>query len=504
MLLLLCASTTMRTTSLIATALLTLDIYITPAAARLLAARTDDLWTVNIDNSPAPSPQDGPPLSANASRDKSLLPGQVGGIVGAYLLAVAIVGLALLLIGRRRRHEAQQSIKALDVEMIKPQLGESGFYPTPISPADQRRNFSWPSPERTDRNPYIFPTTTSPNALAQGDPFVDRRIVEADRDLLARDLEDIYAHVMEQDEAKARGITLKAAPIPPRMQGHQSPRNDMPPPAPQRQPGDRPTSHRSPKSQKPGPLDMDRSRGEKTPSRASSLISSLKSPKRRGIRGMQISSPIATPLSGHFPGEASDEEPLSPRYHTPPPPPPVPTDQMPYRGHSRNASTDPSPISPSRSIDQQLSYPRSHQPASHHYTTSQTSSLHSRDPTSATSQTPLYTYPASATASANASTRALPFRAYEPNAASPAVSNMTKTTVLERTTAADGGPRTGLKSPWMAGAVPYSPYMPFTPVLPVTPRLVTKQERKARKKEEGRGPVLEMIKSDDEVWGDAY
>jgi len=77
---------------------------------------------------------------------------------------------------------------------------------------------------------------------------------------------------------------------------------------------------------------------------------------------------------------------------------------------------------------------------------------------------------------------------------------MTKTTVLERASPLSPG----IKTPWSAGAVPYSPYQPFSPVTPMTPRLVTKEERKRAKKAEGRGPVVEMIKSDAEMWDSGY
>jgi hypothetical protein len=39
---------------------------------------------------------------------------------------------------------------------------------------------------------------------------------------------------------------------------------------------------------------------------------------------------------------------------------------------------------------------------------------------------------------------------------------------------------------------------------PYTPTLVTRQERKMRKKLEGRAPVLEMIKSEEELWDSGY
>ncbi len=104
----------------------------------------------------------------------------------------------------------------------------------------------------------------------------------------------------------------------------------------------------------------------------------------------------------------------------------------------------------------------------------------------------------------NNSTRSLPFRAFDPplGISSPTFSQSTKTTVLERKAPAVMSP--GLKTPWTAGAVPYSPYQPQTPLTPYTPTLVTRQERKMRKKLEGRGPVLEMIKSEEELWDSGY
>jgi hypothetical protein len=296
----------------------------------------------------------------------------------------------------------------------------------------------------------------------------------------------------------------------------------MPPPAPLQSASPPPQRSVTPKKvekSRPSNINIEEPK-QKSQSRASSIISSLKSPKRRGIRGM-ISSPIPTPLSTTFPspGNVSDEEPLSPRFYAPPPPPPVPTDQVPY-AHVRKNSQG-SPVSPTRSIAEQLSPYGAQQ--FHRPNPSQTSVQSSRDPasaTSATSQTPLFPsqsqrpppYPNKSTStvnlppSNNSSVRQLPLRQFEPAMQSPSFSYSTKTTVLERTSplspglTTGGGPRT----PWSAGAVPYSPYQPFSPMMPITPRLVTKEERKAMKKREARTPTLEMIKSDDELFDSAY
>ncbi|KAH7380906.1 hypothetical protein BKA64DRAFT_713458 [Cadophora sp. MPI-SDFR-AT-0126] len=470
---------------------------------------------LNIDWDPAPAPEDGPPISAHASRDKSLLPVQIGAILGSYLFCVCVVGVALLVIGRRLRFQIQNSTRALDIEMVESTFPKTAaFEPSPVSPGAPGggpRNFSWPSPEKDTKNPYVFPSInkspTTPNGLA--DPYVDTRIVEADREMLQRDLEDIYAHVMEQEDAKAKGVILKEMPLPPQLQKigpvpMGPPRTDSPP--------------KKVEKARPATLTLDEGK-TKSHSRTSSLISSLKSPRRKGIRGMRISSPIPTPVSATFPtSAASDEEPLTPRYYTPPPPPPVPKDQVPYT-HSRNTSGG----SPTRSLAEQLSPYRN---GSRHAPNPSQTSVQTQnsyrggggggggDPssaTSATSQTPLF-LPApkprqvqtSNPPSTNSSSRALPLRSFEPALQSPSFVPTTKTTVLERNIKPNGPHTGGLKTPWSAGAVPYSPYQPFSPMIPITPRLVTKEERKQKKKEEGRTPVLEMIKSEEELWDSGY
>jgi hypothetical protein len=500
------------------------------SSAGVLEKNSPKDYPLNIEWGPSPSPEDGPPLSAGASRDKSLLPAQIGGIVGAYLFSVCVVGFALVLIGRRLRQEVVYSPKALDIEMIQPHHQAYAIDTTPVSPGvktpNGTRNFSWPSPEKTDRQPYVFPSTnrspTTPPGI--GDPYVDTRIVDADRDMLQRDLEDIYAHVMEHEEAKAAGVNVKEMPPPKPPQGVAP----APAAAPQRQ-------NSSPKKiEKARPANINVEETKSIRSRTSSIMSALKSPRKKSVKSIEISSPIPTPSSSTFPKQhnhtSSDQEPLAPRYYSPPPPPPVPTDQVPYT-HSRNTSNV-SPTSPTRSIAEQLSHaPQSQAPQSqrHHPYPSQASvqstnrgDLSAKSAESTNSQTPLYSprlppqTQSQAVAShpnpfssnpplTNSSTRALPFRAFEPPLASPSfVSQTTKTTVLERTTASNGPQTGGLKTPWSAGAVPYSPYQPFSPVIPITPHLVTKQERKAKKKTEGRAPVRELIKSEDELWDSGY
>ncbi|KAJ4347423.1 hypothetical protein N0V95_005425, partial [Ascochyta clinopodiicola] len=96
----------------------------------------------------------------------------------------------------------------------------------------------------------------------------------------------------------------------------------------------------------------------------------------------------------------------------------------------------------------------------------------------------------------------LPFRSYQTSDA-PLKSPGIQTTVLDRRPdkLSLQTPRTGVPF------TPYSPYMPFTPITPVTPHLVTKRERKGKRKEGGRlGRVqeVELVKSPEEMFGDAY
>lgn len=526
--------------TIISCLVLSSNLYLAAAYSPITASNP-----LGIDYDPAPSPEDGPPLSAGALRNKSYLPAEIGGIVGAYVFIVVTLLVALWTVGRKLRREKRLSRRPADVEMIQPPYAFqfaadlSDAYPdhflaqnqdqdfaqkqiyhspiTPISPGTAAKNFSWPSPEKTDRNPYIFPTTNSAISPVASDPSVDLQVVQADRENLHRGLEDIYAHVMAQEEAKAAGVELP----PPPMPIYRASQSSLPSVAPQRL---------SKKSDKSRPTTLDVEGSKKPQSRASSFISSLKSPRKKNTRELQISSPIPTPLSSTFPTNyASDEEPLSPRYYSPPPPPPAPNGQdqsgFPY-SHSRNNSNDPSPVSPARSIAEQLSAVRlsNNQPQPFQHRMNQHSQSSIQTATSNTNRqipAPIQTQPArnplannplpalktgvnqnSTAGSANASTRTLPFRAFDPPAglSSPTFSQMTKTTVLERTTPLSPGMRT----PFTAGAVPYSPYQPQTPLIPVTPRLVTKEDRKRMKRHEKRAPVMELIKSDDEMWDSGY
>jgi hypothetical protein len=492
---------------------------------------------LGINYDPAPPPDKGPPLSAGSLRDPAYLPAQVGAIIGAYILALVVIGVALLTVGRRLRLESKVAKVQREVEMTESPVVQP--YPFPVSPrsGNTQTNFSWPSPDKAYPNPYVFPPT-SPRSVTTFRSAVDLQILAADKARMDKGLEDIYGHVMAHEEAKMAGKPPPEVPLP---------QNHFPM---QQLPASRTlTKERS----KPSTINIDKP--QKTSSRASSMLSAVMSPRKlKGLKGRHISSPIATPMSQNFPRDyASDEEPLSPISYNPPPPPPIPKDQVPYQHHSRNTSAatsnDPSPVSPGASIAERIesSYPPTRLPYTQHQPNpSQTSvgsskislglpanpkaqraglppistSL-SRQGTPATGAatttagaSAISVVPPPSGISTNTSTRTLPFRAFDPPPSLGVAASLTsptatsfapqvKTTVLERS-APSNLLSPGMRTPWTAGQVPYSPYMPQTPMTPFSPRLVTREERRMRKKLEARTPVVEMVRGEEEVWDSGY
>ena len=99
-----------RRSLLLPTALLTLLV------SHCVDARPYDF----LDNyrDPPLSPEKGPPASANASRDKSLLPAQICGVVAGYVVTVLIWGVLLLTVGRRMRRKSENSPRTLELSLL--------------------------------------------------------------------------------------------------------------------------------------------------------------------------------------------------------------------------------------------------------------------------------------------------------------------------------------------------------------------------------------------------
>ena len=198
-------------------------VYVSYTALVLLstastASALKDLWVVDIDNGPAPSPEDGPPFSAHATRDRALLPYQVAGIVGSYVGTVFILCTLLLTVGRKLRRQAQD-MAARPTEMVKP-MGRA-FDPSPISPLSSSGR-SWYSPRklrskksasgsvRSGRSGLSNPRSPGMDSVVS----FDANVIEADRLQRQSEMERLYAAVMAQDERKSQTALVTTAEVP--------------------------------------------------------------------------------------------------------------------------------------------------------------------------------------------------------------------------------------------------------------------------------------------------
>ncbi|EGS19637.1 uncharacterized protein CTHT_0041160 [Thermochaetoides thermophila DSM 1495] len=548
-----------------------------------------DLPPLILDYSPAPPPEEGPPLSRNAIRDPAYLPAQIGGIVGAYAFSLLLVACLLLALSKSRREhlrnrdnppenpviafnpfpqpfllqseeEYQRELEKFQTEQAQLELLEQQIEQSKklTLQTDLPRNFSFPSnvpPLSPSKSGFLHPplsptrslvTSTSPTStiLAAGiDLSVDQSVVHRDRAMAQQQLEEMYKHVLEFEQAKLEGREY-TVPIP---------------------------TPAKTKKEKNKPSSLNLSRDEKGHSRGSSILSFLKSPRKNktSMGSLNISSPIMTPMSGTFPRHEEQEmNPMPPRhYYAPPAFPTVPA-EPPRRPSAAGASSaaasqhiptpDDSPVS-DQSIDARLeaaniqaresretretqdAHPlRRATPglaAEHSREQSVASTPADHEPVSAVSErsttgllaasvSPTWSadLPASAPPSSNASNNGdsraegskssskptavreggmLPLRAYEPSAASPtAPSYATKQTVFTRTGPLSPGLLSGVpRTPWTGAPVPYTPYQPFSPVVPITPTVVTRADRKRMKKLEPKTPTVEMVKSQEEIWG---
>jgi hypothetical protein len=534
-------------------------------------------------------------LSAGALRDPAYLPAQIGGIVGAYALSLVLVALLLLALSRtRRQHIRNRDLPEAFLEFdpfpepyllqseeeYKNQLeqfqGEQIQKLTLQTDFPAVRNFSLPSasplsptrigPLSPTKSQYSLFTSHSPTStiLAAGvDLSVDQAIVGRDRAMAQQQLEEMYKHVMEQEQAKAEGREYVA----PQLTSPSS--NSV---------GASPMKTGAPKKERNKPSNLNLSRDEKAQSRGSSIFSFLKSPRKNKMQtgGLTISSPIMTPMSGTFPRHDSQEmNAIPPRHYAPAVPPPVPSD-LPFRRAAAASSTagshhlptpDISPVS-TQSIDSRIDaaaigqapsranarQARDTRLASHSRDVSVATSIGDYDPVSAVSErstsglvgnvglptspkpgvnrfpsfdslpasprpnqqsfqfhpppAPSSTTSSRPSAAGNGLTAvreggALPFRMYDqPALNSPtAPSYATKQTVFTRSAGPlSPGMMTGQRTPWTGAPVPYTPYQPFSPVVPITPSVVTRADRKRMKTTVPKTPTVEMVRDTDDVW----
>lgn len=371
--------------------------------------------------------------------NKPLLAIQIGSIVGAYVIFVAVLLALLIFVGRRLRRSVQSSNYSLHLEMLKPVRPPVSLDCSPVSPMSH----NLPSPRSSgfkswgSLNKASKPSQPSINGSMV---TVDESIVATDRQKAQDEMEMLYAAVMEHDAQKASGIDL-----PLRDPAHQarSPDSQLTNPFTDRD------SHGSDHSLAPLKSPMkgfNSSRLSKlfsTGSRSSPAPSKVNSPV--ALRKLPISSPMASPAPTTPQAYIPENPPLSPRIYNPGPPPTVP---------SRLQIESPGTGSPGRFRP-----------------------------------TPLNLTPGAA---ASPST-SLPFREAYPQQSAPA----TKTTFLERPSKLRTGPVTGMPTPY----TPYMPFTPVTPFTPG--RTITKRQRKREERENGLHALNEddLVKGDDDMWG---
>ncbi|KAI6400039.1 hypothetical protein MCOR20_008579 [Pyricularia oryzae] len=284
------------------------------------------------------------------------LPAQIGGIVGAYAVTLVIVAILLLSLSsvRKRRLKAAEELNDIEdgelqyptFQEVIPQNNQGGFPPHPSGPypltidtsnryyppsqPQSPRNFSYPnnnSPSRTEHSTNYIPSPVS-TILAPGvDLSVDQSVVATDRQMAQQQLEDMYKLVMEQEAAKEAGVVLDSPVVPGARHSQQQ--------QPELTKASTSTLAKKEKRGKPANLDLGFTH-EKKESKASSFFASLKSPRKKKVQGINISSPIMTPMSGTFPRgpEGQEMSTIPPRQYAPAAPPPIPH----YQYHHSNGS----------------------------------------------------------------------------------------------------------------------------------------------------------------------
>jgi len=418
--------------------------------------------------------------SINEAQDPARLPYDVAGVVGGYVLTVIIWGVLLLTFGRRMRRKALEPPKALELELQKPIRPSAKTAPLGSPPLSARSATSWLKKFKKNDS-----AVASPQSPVLGSPTSFDQKVIADHNARAQeDMERLYAAVMDHDAKKNySNVSVNEIPSsssterdrrrPSAISTTRSQNNDDSPISPVKAiypPG----YHNGPVT---APMQHDRLRDQQPPASPRSIVSkrsqnslatSNSKSTRFNLKNLRISGPVQ-----RYPGVDSDDEahtPLSPRFYQPGAPPSPPTQQ--------NSPT--TPYDRDEELDRVQPLPR---PAPQ------------RLGSQGSATAPGISLPKSAASSTNN----LPLRNFAEPLRSPGI----QTTVLDRrndklslTTPKTGVPFT-----------PYSPYMPFTPITPVTPHLVSKRDRKAAQKVEGRrlrALKEDMVQSPKEIFGDAY
>ncbi|KXT00432.1 hypothetical protein AC578_1926 [Pseudocercospora eumusae] len=524
-------------------------IYLSYTALVLLSAASGasaGLWDVDIDLDPAPAPDKGPPFSAHAVRDRSQLPYELAGILGAYVGFTLILGTLILTVGRRLRKQAQ-AMAERPTEMVTQSYKAYGK--SPISPGKSSLMERIMNKGRNRNNNYGSPGMVSVASF-------DQNVVQRDRQRQQDDLAEIYAHVLQEDEqGPPPGYPVNRTVD--RLRSEEAYAGPQSPTSP-KSPGFVPVypkNYNGPTSpyyyeQPQSPLRANRD--TRTTSFGSNQTgeTTISSPGklRKGVRklkdhGLTISAPLRRDNNSD-----GARTPLSPRTYTdpgvPPEPPTAGTTNSQYPpttpGTARTFESDTLPVA----REPPSAYPQHSQPARNE----------PKAPTVTTSGDFIMPVPPkrSTNSPVSGTNNPLPLRAMNDQLKqqqsqqdiykktfplSPAAMSSPTSAALRSPAAAMAGSMrspgallspTGMKSPaiirqeieygstpWRGAPgtagpkTPYSPYMREAMLTPImTPHLTTRAERKQREKEEKtiRGAITEedQVVDDKDMWDDAY
>ncbi|POS86695.1 hypothetical protein EPUL_001816 [Erysiphe pulchra] len=398
------------------------------------------------------------PLLNLEPRSNSTLPAQVSGIIGAYILSVIIVCIIIYILASRLRNKQRVTHDTLDAEKIESQ------YLNANDPSSEETKIY--SQKLKEGNLALQIPSPSHGFLPQNNENLafDMRVIETDREALSRNLEEVYAHVIAQEESKVNQTTPNNKPF---FSSILPAINNRIKTTFKRQ------SH---SCENKLPRKSYKTTNSKFFARAIPRFSSLSRLKlskmeKKSSRNLKISLPIPQPSIGWSA---------------------INCDQI-ITARSQSFSNS----------FPQITRDDSHQSLELYPTGSPGQNIEKNSPL----KLPDFSksHQISDTLNPQFVPRLLPLRKYESSTQSPCpILTPTKTTVLEREQFPIYFEAGSMKLPQTAGSIPYSPYQPRSMTIPITPTFITREERKRRKKLKPKIPSFELVKSEAEIWDDVY
>ena len=518
-------------------------------------------------DTPTLSPEERPPGARNATSDKGLLPVQICGIVGAYLIVLILIFGLLLTVGRRARRAAQTSQGTLEMEMKRPKPINTTIE-VPLSPTSTAR--SWKSPFSPKRIRESLRKSGTSGKSAPGTSVhtsvgsFDGSVLESNRHDRQVEMERLYAAVMEHDARKSEAISTKDGKAAGTVQTVEI-----------GDPISRPATVGSNRSARRPPNIITSNTSLKSPSASQLPLSPVSAASGKGSfraiypPGFTTEGPAT---QNNFPSAIGHQAPPLPSPTSPTrfDVPTSPYSTIIYDGESEaHGSARNTRISKDGLVDDNSTASKTKRGLRNLRITApsrkdlQDDDSEARTPLTAnlngnnssdhnrqfnnTTQKSGHTTPATLNSeydyedmdkpaplpwpapqrglghpsngdtlsssanelpakSAASSTSTLPLRTIEDNnrLANGLRSPVTKTTFVN---ARSRNPLDALRSPGTAGPpTPYSPYMPRTPVTPITPHLVTKKELKSQRKTKGHviATQEDVVKDEKDIWGSGY